>query len=145
MSGEFQPIISTASSAAAPPDASHVTLIWDATNNCWTQKTFAGVVSFYQACGTPNAQTGSYTLVLADLIAGVTVNDASANTVTIPLNSAVAFPVGCRIPISQLGAGLTTVSGVSGVTVTTGPRYAARGQGSNLTAWQVAANTWNVD
>jgi hypothetical protein len=65
-----------------------------------------------------NAQTGtSYTLVLADNSKYVEMNNASANTLTVPLNSSVAFPVGTQITIIQTGAGTTTISPTAGVTV----------------------------
>jgi len=65
-----------------------------------------------------NAQTGTtYTLVLADRAKVVTMNNAGANTLTIPTNSSVAFSVGTVINVIQLGAGTTTISGDTGVTV----------------------------
>lgn len=64
-----------------------------------------------------NAQTGtSYTLVLSDAGKLVTLNNASAITLTIPTNASVAFPVGTVIDITQFGAGQVTVGG-SGVTI----------------------------
>jgi len=65
-----------------------------------------------------NTQTGtSYTLVLGDANDIVEMNNASANTLTIPPNSSVAFPVGTIISVTQLGAGATTVSADTGVTL----------------------------
>jgi len=65
-----------------------------------------------------NAQTGTtYTLALSDRGQVVTMNNASANTVTIPANSAVAFDVGSVVVIYQIGAGTTSVTGDTGVTV----------------------------
>lgn len=58
-----------------------------------------------------NNQTGtSYTLVIGDAGYLVTMNNAAANTLTIPANSSVAFPVGTRIDVLQLGAGQTTIA-----------------------------------
>lgn len=65
-----------------------------------------------------NAQTGTtYTLVLADDRKIITMSNASANTLTIPTNASVAFDVGAQIDIIQKGAGATTVTGDTGVTV----------------------------
>jgi len=67
-----------------------------------------------------NTQTGtSYTVTLADYSSGLIIemNNASENTVTIPPNSSVAFPVGAVIPIRQLGVGVTTIAAGSGVTL----------------------------
>lgn len=65
-----------------------------------------------------NAQTGTtYTLVLGDAGNVVSMNNASANTLTVPPNSSVAFPVGTQIDLAQLGAGQTTVAAGGGVTI----------------------------
>jgi hypothetical protein len=64
-----------------------------------------------------NTQTASYTLVLADASKIVETNVASANTVTVPTNASVAFPIGTEITIMQYGAGVTTIASASGVTI----------------------------
>ena len=65
-----------------------------------------------------NAQTGTtYTLTLADAGSCVEMNNAAANTLTIPPNSTVAYGVGTTILIRQMGAGQTTLVADSGVTV----------------------------
>lgn len=65
-----------------------------------------------------NAQTGTtYTLALTDRGHPVTMDNASANTVTIPTNASVAFEVGSVILVIQKGAGATTITGDTGVTV----------------------------
>jgi hypothetical protein len=65
-----------------------------------------------------NAQTGStYTLVLADAGKYVEMNNASSNTLTVPLNASVAFPIGTEITVIQTGSGATTISPAGGVTV----------------------------
>jgi hypothetical protein len=65
-----------------------------------------------------NFQTGtSYTLVLTDAGQWVAINNANANTVTIPTNATVAFPVGTKITIQKYGAGNTTIQAASGVTL----------------------------
>jgi hypothetical protein len=64
------------------------------------------------------ANTGTtYTLVLADQGRFVEMNNASANTLTIPTNASVAFPTGTSLDIIQYGAGVTTVSGAGGVEI----------------------------
>lgn len=95
-----------------------------------------------------NAQTASYTLVLADKDKLVEVSNASANTVTIPTNTSVAYPTGTQINIIQTGAGQTTISGTSGVTVnSTGATAASpklRAQWSSATAIKRGTDTWVV-
>jgi hypothetical protein len=67
---------------------------------------------------TTNAQTGTtYTLVLTDAGKHITMTNASANTLTVPLNSSVAFPVGTKILVQQKGAGSTTIAATGGVTI----------------------------
>jgi hypothetical protein len=96
-----------------------------------------------------NAQTGTtYTTVLADNGKLVTLTNASAIAVTIPLNSSVAYPVGAQINMAQLGAGQVTVSGAGGVTVVSTGATAAtpktRAQYSTLTAVQTSTDNWLV-
>jgi len=95
-----------------------------------------------------NAQTASYTLVLADKDKLVEVSNASANTVTIPTNASVAYPTGTQINILQTGAGQTTISGTSGVTVnSTGATTASpklRAQWSSATAIKRGTDSWVV-
>lgn len=64
-----------------------------------------------------NRQTASYILALADRGKLVEMNVATANNLTVPLDSSVAFPIGTQINFSQYGAGQTTVVATSGVTV----------------------------
>ena len=61
-----------------------------------------------------NTQTDSYTLVLGDASKLIIMNKATANTLTIPKASSVAFPIGTEILIFQLGAGRTTLAPVDG-------------------------------
>jgi hypothetical protein len=65
-----------------------------------------------------NAQTGTtYTLALTDTSKLITLNNASAITVTVPANSSVAFSIGTQINCIQTGAGKVTFSPASGVTI----------------------------
>jgi len=94
-----------------------------------------------------NAQTGaSYTLVLADKGRIVSMNNAGANTLTIPANSSVAFPLGTIINVLQIGAGATTIAGASGVTVngvsTGAGEIESRWQGVALT--KIGTDSWAV-
>jgi 3D (Asp-Asp-Asp) domain-containing protein len=66
---------------------------------------------------TTNRQTASYSLVLTDRGKLVEMNVASANTLTIPLNSSIAFPIGTKIDVTQYGAGATTITATGGVTI----------------------------
>ena len=92
---------------------------------------------------TLNAPTASYTLVLTDDAKIVTVSVATANTLTVPLNSSVAFPVGTQITIVQIGAGQTTITATSGVTINSaGGALKLRVQYSSCTLIKTATDTW---
>lgn len=65
-----------------------------------------------------NAQVGtSYIAVLSDNGTLVTMDNASANTFTVPPNSTTAFPIGTVLTIRQKGAGATTIVEGAGVTI----------------------------
>lgn len=65
-----------------------------------------------------NIQTvAAYTLVLADASKVVEMDNAAANTVTVPTNATVAFPVGTLIEVFQMGAGSTSIAAATGVVV----------------------------
>jgi len=89
-----------------------------------------------------NARTASYTLVLGDAQDVVEMNVATANTLTIPLNSGVAFPVGTSILVVQTGSGQTTIVGASGVTVNSYLGLKIVGQWAGCTLIKRAENTW---
>jgi hypothetical protein len=65
----------------------------------------------------PNTQVANYTLVIADSTKTVEMNVASANTLTVPTNTAVGFAVGTTMNIAQVGAGQTTIAPAAGVTL----------------------------
>jgi hypothetical protein len=89
-----------------------------------------------------NAQTASYTAVLADAGKLVEVSNASANNFTVPLNSSVAYAVGTQINILQTGAGQTTVVATGGVTINATPGLKLRAQWSSATLIKRATDTW---
>jgi hypothetical protein len=91
---------------------------------------------------TVNAQTASYTLVLTDQNKLVEMNVATANNLTVPLNSSVAYPVGTQINILQTGAGQTTVVATGGVTINATPGLKLRAQWSSATLIKRATDTW---
>ena len=89
-----------------------------------------------------NARTASYTLVLTDKNKIVEMGVGSANTLTVPLNSSVAFPVGSQINILQTGSGQTTITATGGVTINATPGLKMRAQWSYATLVKRAENTW---
>jgi len=93
-----------------------------------------------------NAQTGAtYTAVLTDDGKLITMSNASANTITIPPNSGVAFGIGTQINIAQLGAGQTTIVAGSGVTLNSaGTKLKLGAQYALATCVKTDTNTWFV-
>jgi hypothetical protein len=89
-----------------------------------------------------NAQTVSYTLVLSDASKLVEINNASANNLTVPLNSSVAFPTGTQISLLQTGAGQMTVVATGGVTINATPGLKLRAQWSSATLVKRNTDTW---
>lgn len=100
---------------------------------------------------TLNAQTATYTVVLADADQKlVTMSVAGANDFLIPTNANVAFPTGTIINVIQIGAGQTTIKAVTSGTTTissTGASAIApklRAQYSAASCIKVATDTWYV-
>lgn len=89
-----------------------------------------------------NQQVSSYSLVLADKDKIVEINNASSTTLTVPLNSSQAFPIGSSINILQTGAGQVTVAGAGGVTINGTPGLKLRTQWSFATLIKRATDTW---
>lgn len=96
-----------------------------------------------------NSQTGTtYTLTGSDAGKVIEMTNAAANTLTVPPNSAVSYPVGTVIEVFQGGAGQTTVAAGSGVTLRApnGARIAAQYGSASLRKrgsdeWVLAGNT----
>lgn len=92
-----------------------------------------------------NAQTGTtYTLVLGDAGKMVTLNNASAITLSIPTNANVAFPIYTRIDLLQFGAGQINVSPTGITLLSTGAKRKTTGQYSSATLWKQASDTWII-
>jgi len=100
------------------------------------------------AAGTDNNQTGTaYTLVLADQEnKSVWMSNASANVLTIPLNASVAFPIGTKINIVMEGAGVTSITGDTGVTLNgvSAGSGAINNQYQGASITKRSANVWIV-
>lgn len=94
---------------------------------------------------TLNAQTGTtYTLALTDDSKLITFSNASAITVTVPLNSSVAFPTGTQIHGIQISTGQVTVNGAVGVTVSGVGTRKTSGQWRAFTLIKVATDSWYI-
>jgi len=76
---------------------------WDTIDSLLFRLSFAGI----------NTQTENYTLALTDANALVRMDVGDANTVTVPLDASVPFPIGTSLAVRQVGTGVTTLAGES--------------------------------
>lgn len=98
---------------------------------------------FYVDSVITNTQSASYTLALTDIGKIIEMNVSSANTLTVPLNSTVAFPIGTSIDVVQYGSGQTTLVAASGVTLrSNGSKLKLSGQYSAASLYKRGADEW---
>jgi len=91
------------------------------------------------------SKTADYTLsALSERDSLIEVDSSSAVTITIPTNSAVAFPVGTTLDILGVNTGLITIAGDTGVTVNATPGLKLRTQWSSATLFKRATDSWVV-
>jgi hypothetical protein len=93
-----------------------------------------------------NAQTGTtYTFVLADAGKMVTSANGSAQTITVPPNSSVAFAVGTQIILQGILAGVVTLVAGAGVTINSkDAALAIDGQWAAVTLIKTATDVWSL-
>lgn len=90
-------------------------------------------------------KTSNYTLsLLSERDTMIEVNSSSEVTITIPAESAVAYPVGTSIDIMATNTGLVTIAGAGGVTVNATPGLKLRTQWSSATLFKRGSNSWVV-
>lgn len=95
------------------------------------------------AIPTYNNQTGTtYTFVLADAGKTVTSNNASAVTFTIPPQTSVAWANNTTLIVRNLGAGVVTIAGGAGVTVTNTAQTVV--QYGSIKIIRTASNAWTI-
>jgi hypothetical protein len=88
-----------------------------------------------------NSQASSYTLALTDK--GKLIEVTGAGTVTVPLNSSVAFPIGSQILITRATASAVDIAGVIGVTINSANGYKNLNfQYSSATLIKQGTDTW---
>jgi hypothetical protein len=113
--------------------------------NSFVQKGYvdAQVATKLNSLITANRQTANYTLVLTDANKLVEANVGSANTLTVPLNSSVAFTIGTKIDVAQYGAGQTTITAAGGVTIRSfGGALKIAGQYGAATLVKIGTDEW---
>lgn len=87
-------------------------------------------------------RAASYTLALTDAQTTQYSTAAVTNTVTIPTNATVAFPVGTRIKFIQAGAGQVLLSPTGGVSLVSPRGLGTRYMWSSVTLTKTATDTW---
>jgi hypothetical protein len=93
-----------------------------------------------------NAQTGTtYTFVAADAGKLVTSSNGSAQTITIPPNSSVAFAIGTQIIVQNIGSANATLAQGSGVTIQSkDSNKEIDGQYAAATCIKTATDVWSL-
>ena len=84
----------------------------------------------------------TYTILLSDENSMINFTSATAITLTVPLNSTTAFPVGVRIDFCQTNTGQITVAPAGGVTIERTPSLILRARGSSASLIKLATDTW---
>ena len=88
---------------------------------------------------TENIKTANHTLELADRNKVVAFNGTNAQTVTIPADTTVNFPIGSVVYIARVNTGSLTLAAAGGVTVT---RSGTFGVGEEIYVRKRDANSW---
>lgn len=91
-----------------------------------------------------NTYTANQVLALVDQGALVQMDVASANTLTVPPESSVAWPARARIDWAEKGAGQTTITAGAGVTLLSANGLKMRAQNAMGSLVKVATDTWRV-
>ncbi len=87
-------------------------------------------------------KTADYTLAMDDAFDVIEMNLSVANTVTIPAEASVDFPVGSQITVVQTGSGKTTIVGAAGVTVNTASTLDLDGQWQAVWLVKRGSDNW---
>jgi hypothetical protein len=117
-------------------------IAFDATNDKIIVGDGTLAIEFAPSTTLINAQAASYTLVAADKDKMVEMGVGSANNLTVPTNSSVAYPIGTKITVVQTSTGQTTIAPAGGVTINGTPGLKLRAQWSAVTLVKRAENTW---
>ncbi len=82
-------------------------------------------------------------MVLTDAGKTIEMSSGSATTLTVPLNSSVAFPTGSQILVVRGGTGAVGITGASGVTINSAQSYKNLNyQNSGATILKAGTDSW---
>jgi hypothetical protein len=128
----------------AVPGASGNLMKSDGTN--WTSSVPADTLSLVDLAvmkhPTITQKTDNFTLGVLDDGTIITMNKSSGTTITVPLNSSQAIPVGATIRVFNIGAGAITISITGGVTSYASALHIAQNKHAEFT--KLATDTWVI-
>jgi hypothetical protein len=106
--------------------------------------TASGVQS-WTPIGTNTYTNTTYTFALTDQDCYIRFSNGSAQTVTVPTNASVAFPIGTEINGLQAGAGQVSFAAAGGVTLNAkGALTFITGQYGGFSLKKVGTNEWDL-
>jgi len=92
-------------------------------------------------------QTGtSYTLALTDQGKLTTMSNSVSNSVTVPTNATVAFPIGTTLLVGQIGTGQTSIVAAGGVSIQKKASASLNlsEQFARVVLHKIGTNTWHL-
>lgn len=138
----FPTVVTAGSNAALARPVGAVQVIWRIDAGLTPANLAPGDLVVRPTATTTQGGT-SYTPILADADTTVVFTSGSPNTVTVPPNASVAYPVGTQLVLRQFGAGQTTVVPGSGVTVrAAGGALRLLAQFAEAVLTKIATNEW---
>ena len=131
-----------------PTSTSTIASTSDITTALTSYSTTSTIASTYAplvvTTSTPTFSSNNYTLVIGDahkvLLAS---NSSTAGSVTVPLNSSVAFATGTTITVTQTGSGQLTLVATGGVTINSyQSQLKLAGQYASVQLIKTGTDTW---
>lgn len=94
-----------------------------------------------------NIITTNYTLALVDRQKKILSNSTINNTITIPLNATIAFPLGALVAISSINTGVTTIQVAAGVTLNgvSGGSCSISNTYSGISLLKIGTDAWLIE
>lgn len=100
---------------------------------------------FFQAIpplGIVSTAASVYVIGLTDVSKLITSTSSSAQAISIPLNSTIAFPIGVQIDVTQFGTGQLSFSATAGVTLRRAVGVKISAQYGRARLIKTATDTW---
>ena len=116
----------------------------NATDTAFESYTPSGTITNTVTFVVDTETTGARTLALSDAYKYIRCTSTTAVTITVPLQSSVAWEAHTEILFEQAGTGQITLTGASGVTVNSRTTAKSSGQFAVIGLKRVAENIWTV-